>query len=257
MQISQVSPQTNPLGNFYTAQTIVNKNFQSITNELNINYSDSNNNVILSISGSSAYIESTYTKEGVLKDLIPDNNENVSILPQENYVIDKQIPELDSGISEMIDTAMEKYYKLLTKFVEYLLNTISEQRDQNLNSTNTGQNENLQDVNNGASAQTYTVYSQQTLAISQKITIVKNITDYDYFSPEKTAERIVNFALSFYDGSDRQEFAAKVRKAVMKGYYEAMKALGGFLPQEAHETIAIVNRAIDDFASGEDINISA
>jgi len=43
----------------------------------------------------------------------------------------------------------------------------------------------------------------------------------------------------------------------MKGYNEAMKALGGFLPPEAHETIAIVNGAIDDFVNGEDRNIFA
>lgn len=75
--------------------------------------------------------------------------------------------------------------------------------------------------------------------------------------PEKTAERIINFALSFYDGGDRQEFGAMIRKAVMKGYHEAMKALGGFLPQESHDTIELVNRAIDDFAQSKDMAISA
>ena len=48
-----------------------------------------------------------------------------------------------------------------------------------------------------------------------------------------------------------------IRKAVMKGYHEAMGAFGGFLPQESHDTIAIVNRAIDDFANSKDIAVSA
>ena len=76
------------------------------------------------------------------------------------------------------------------------------------------------------------------------------ITDLLDFSPEKTAGRILDFALSFYDGGDRQEFAAMAREAVMKGFNEAMKAFGGSLPRECHDTIRIVNEALDDFAQG-------
>ena len=48
-----------------------------------------------------------------------------------------------------------------------------------------------------------------------------------------------------------------VRDAVMKGFNEAMSALGGSLPQVSYDTIALVNKAIDDFASGADINMVA
>ena len=47
-----------------------------------------------------------------------------------------------------------------------------------------------------------------------------------------------------------------IRAAVMKGYHEAGKALGGFLPQVSHDTITLVNRALDEFAHGNNVNIS-
>ena len=118
-------------------------------------------------------------------------------------------------------------------------------------------NENLPKIHIGHAVDNYAIYSRQTIVLYQNITIEANSADADYFSPEKTAERIINFSLSFYDGGDRQEFAAMIRKAVMKGYHEAMKALGGFLPQESHDTFELVNRAIDDFAHSKDMAISA
>ena len=79
----------------------------------------------------------------------------------------------------------------------------------------------------------------------------------DYYSPEKTAGRIVNFALSFYTGGDRTEFAEMVKDAVIKGFQEAGAALGGYLPQEALETFSLVMDALDSFAAGETVNFSA
>ena len=258
MQISQVSPQINPANNFIPAHILENRKLYTERSALNINYSDRNNSVSLSISKSSTYIESTYTAEGVLNVSNLSNFEDSLIFPPETPLIGKNISEPDSNTSEMLETAMEKYYELISKQVEYFLRSISEQSCKILNPTETKIDENLPKINNnGSVARSYSVYSRQTVIISQNITIEGNITDFDYFSPEKTAERIINFALSFYDGGDREEFAAMVKKAVMKGYNEAMKALGGILPPEAHETIKIVNSAIDNFANGKDMSISA
>ncbi len=69
-----------------------------------------------------------------------------------------------------------------------------------------------------------------------------------YFSSEETAERIVNFALSFYDGSDPVEYADMVRQAVMKGYNQAKSALGGVLPSAVDETISLIMDSLQRFA---------
>jgi len=76
-----------------------------------------------------------------------------------------------------------------------------------------------------------------------------------YFSAENTAARIVRFALSFYDGGDREEYAAMVREAVLKGFEDARAALGGFLPEVSFRTLDLVSRALDDFARGKDTNV--
>jgi len=258
MQISQVSPQFNPANNFIPAHMLENRKLYTERSALNINYSDQTNSVNFTISKSSTYIESTYTAEGVLNVSNLSNFEDALIFPPETPLIDKDISEPDSNTSEMLEAAMEKYYELISKQVEYLFRSISKQNYKILNPTDVKIDENSPKINNNDSAaRSYSVYSRQTVIISQNITIEGNITDSDYFSPEKTAEKIINFALSFYDGGDREEFATMVKKAVMKGYNEAMKALGGILPPEAHETIEIVNRAIDNFANGKDMSISA
>ena len=83
-------------------------------------------------------------------------------------------------------------------------------------------------------------------------------TSQDYWSPEQTAARIVSFALGFYDGTgDRSEFASMVKDAVMKGYQEAMKAAGGNLPDVANKTISLAMDSIDQFASGNTLNVVA
>jgi hypothetical protein len=79
----------------------------------------------------------------------------------------------------------------------------------------------------------------------------------DYWSPEQTASRIAGFALAFYDGGDREEYAAMVKDAVMKGYNEAQKAAGGSLPDVANQTISLVMDTIDQFASGNGLDVVA
>jgi hypothetical protein len=81
-----------------------------------------------------------------------------------------------------------------------------------------------------------------------------SLEDTGYYSAEQTASRIVDFALSFYSGGDRAEFASKVGKAVMKGYNEALGAAGGSLPPVAADTISRVMDQLQQFATGADLN---
>jgi hypothetical protein len=74
-----------------------------------------------------------------------------------------------------------------------------------------------------------------------------------YYSPEKTASRIIDFALSFYSGGNREDFARMVQEAVMKGFEQAKAAMGGILPQEADRTVSLVLNALSQFAAGDEI----
>jgi hypothetical protein len=48
-----------------------------------------------------------------------------------------------------------------------------------------------------------------------------------------------------------------VRDAVMKGYYQALKAAGGTLPDIAARTISLVTDALDQFSSGNGVDVIA
>jgi methylmalonyl-CoA mutase cobalamin-binding subunit len=74
-----------------------------------------------------------------------------------------------------------------------------------------------------------------------------------YYSAEKTAARIVDFALSFYNGGDREDFARMVQEAVLKGFDQAKVAMGGTLPSISEKTISLVLNAINQFASGVEV----
>ncbi len=83
----------------------------------------------------------------------------------------------------------------------------------------------------------------------------------DYFSPEKTAGRIVDFATAFFPNSAafkakgdteeaRSEFAELMRNAIQKGFDQAMGTLGK-LPKEVQDGIdkthELTFKGIDDF----------
>lgn len=85
----------------------------------------------------------------------------------------------------------------------------------------------------------------------------------DYFSPEKTADRIVDFATSFFPNSSqfkskgdteeaRSEFADIMREAVQKGFDQAMGKLGS-VPQAVQDGIdkthELTFTGIDDFVT--------
>ena len=221
MQISPLLPQVTPFNNFTSTQKFVSEYYHSENFELDINYSDQNNSVDLSLSASVTYIETIYNEQGFMVNQ-PYNNFDEPVVNSQSIInTDTILSEVESKFNEV----WMKYLELIKERVEYLLNQITEERNRILNLSKTDSN--------------------------------INVADLLDFSPEKTAERIINFALSFYDGGDRQKFAAMVKKAVMKGFNEAMIALGGFLPQESYETINIVNEALENFADSGEINFSA
>ena len=83
----------------------------------------------------------------------------------------------------------------------------------------------------------------------------------DYFSPEKTSGRIVDFATAFFPMSDaykkggdteesRKEFGEMMRKAIQKGFDQAMGALGKVpdaTQQGIDKTHELTMKGIDDF----------
>ncbi len=86
----------------------------------------------------------------------------------------------------------------------------------------------------------------------------------EYFSPEATAERILDFALSFFEMSDayqemgdteeaRQAFADYIGEAIQKGFDQAMDILGN-LSEYAQDTVdqthELVFQGLEDFVSG-------
>jgi len=253
MQISSALSQLNSVHNDFSLQQLTYEKFQHERTELT-GVSSDNNSVILSISESSMYSESLYTAEGIF-----DSSPRNTVIPSSNNTgIEKNTSKPDSTAFAIIEEEnSEKYYALIAKIVENLQKTLSQERSPLLNTANIDGTEILSKAHKEQPVNGYAIYSQQTITQYQNITIEISSIDSDYFSPEKTAQRIIDFALSFYNGGDRQEYAAMIRKAVMKGYNEAMEAFGGFLPQESHETIAIVNKAIDDFANSKDIALSA
>ncbi|MBI5361513.1 MAG: DUF5610 domain-containing protein [Planctomycetes bacterium] len=96
--------------------------------------------------------------------------------------------------------------------------------------------------------------SAKSEAASQKVPGLNELVDY--FSPENTAARIVNFALSRFQGEgvqeDRQKYADYIMPAIQKGFSEARAMLGAFnLPQEVwdqiDETYGLVEKMMDDF----------
>ena len=122
--------------------------------------------------------------------------------------------------SQMVADALARYQDLVTNWVERLLRGIVEDQNGVPGILETGQT--------------------QGTGLS------------DYYSPEQTAARIVNFALSFYDGSDRAAYAEKIKAAILKGYDQAQESSGGSLPQVCNDTITLAVDAIDTWENGTD-----
>ena len=245
MQISTVSNPVSPAyGNTALSQMQINRTETSYTRHENIDiyYQNGDTSVQLSLNSYIEYHESTYTAEGIV------------LQPEMNSL---QL----SGEIETIDTkslliVKEQYLDIIRKKVEYLLDQLIQNSKGSSNSA-VSQSADRSSLYSSSIRYEYMLYSESTLFLSQTSAPDSDIAVTDYFSPEKTTGRIVNFALSFYSGGDRTEFAAMVKDAVMKGFQEAGVALGGYLPPEAQETLSLVIDALDSFAAGETLNLSA
>ena len=219
--------------------------------QTNISYSDNNISMNLSISTHSTYIESMYTAEGIFDSACPQGSFDIMSIPSDEIT---SWPSRQSN--QMLEDAMNKYMEMISSQVENLLGKIAELHQKMLDQAGGNIDDISPAVGSGSALKGYSVYSHQTLVSTLEITGDAPVSDSGYYSPERTAERIINFALSFYDGGDRQEYAEMVKAAVMKGFDQAMGAFGGVLPQESYDTIGLVNSAIENFAAGNDINMS-
>lgn len=243
MQIFTVSNPVSPAyGNTAHSQMHISETSYTQHESIDIYYheNDGDSSVQLSLNRYVEYHESTYTAQGLM--LQPKTNS----LPLSG--------EIKTSETESLLNVQEQYLDIIRKKVEYLLNQLAQNSNKSSAGSLSGDRSSLY---RSSTIYEYTLYSESTFMLSKTYSPDGDIAVPDYYSPEKTAGRIVNFALSFYSGGDRNEFAAMVKDAVMKGFQEAGAALGGYLPPQAQETFSLVMDALDSFAAGETLNLSA
>jgi hypothetical protein len=91
--------------------------------------------------------------------------------------------------------------------------------------------------------------SSQVVSVSQQaLSISMSAVDPDYWSVDKTAGRIADFAVSLYSGGDRQAHRNKMEKAMEEGYRQAADAFRGQLPDIARKTIEAARKLLSDWA---------
>jgi len=83
--------------------------------------------------------------------------------------------------------------------------------------------------------------SEKGLTAEQLIEMLPNA-----WKPDAVAERIIDFAVSFYEksGLSGEEFYEKVRAAIDSGFAAADKEIGGKLPGNIKEVIAYTRQAV-------------
>lgn len=189
-----------------------------------ISASDQDSSILLSLSSRVDYYEATYTAEGII-----NNPVHADLAATE---------ETESPLASQVRNLQATYLEMIRRRVEYLLKELT----RSINNPDSS----YPYLKSGDDSGDTTVSSVSTLTV-----------DTDYFSTEQTAQRIVQFALSFYDGGDRAEYVDMVKSAVMKGYNEAKKALGGYLPSVADDTIVLAMQAFDQFAAGSQVDYTA
>ena len=84
-----------------------------------------------------------------------------------------------------------------------------------------------------------------TVTAAAKEEAQKAISDGGYFSVDKTAQRIVDFAKALTGGDPSQ--IEKMKKAVEKGFKEAAKVWGGDLPDISSKTHDAVMQKFDEW----------
>lgn len=84
-----------------------------------------------------------------------------------------------------------------------------------------------------------------TVHVDVQVAFEKDIAENGYWSAEKTAERILDFARNLADNDPGK--IGVLRDAVEKGFQEAEKILGG-LPEISKRTLELVRQGFDDWA---------
>jgi len=239
MQISAPSTITTPaLATLSYSRINGQETAATLLQNAQIAYNDPGNSIVLSLSSRIDYYESTYSLEGMMSNPVQVN----PIAPEDS----------DTALTSRIGKFQALYLEMIRRRVEYLLKELTRFI------RNSGSAVPATNSDNGSTGNATGIYSiNQTFALSQNLSISATVSNQDYFSPEQTAQRIVQFALSFYDGSDRAEYIDMVKSAVMKGYDEARAALGGYLLSIADDTLALAMKALENFAAGNPVDYAA
>ncbi|MFP7756426.1 hypothetical protein ACLG6S_17550 [Thermodesulfobacteriota bacterium B35] len=73
------------------------------------------------------------------------------------------------------------------------------------------------------------------------------VAEDGYFGVEKTSQRIFDFAVATAGGDPSRIDA--IREGISRGFEEAMKAFGGWLPQISHDTIDAVMEKLEHWVA--------
>jgi len=234
MEIQPLS-QLTPVNNSYAYSRVDSREmlFQS-QESIGILFSDDGDTVTISRTNTAFYREATYSAEALRAGGVSTQHE----LPPAG-----QPGETADAGEAAFSRAFNQYLELIRQRVEYLI-----LEAEHLAEEYRGQ------LTGSAGTETRSVSTERVSAASETTTVTLETA---FFTAENTADRIVQFALSFYQGGDREEYAEMAREAVMKGFNEALEALGGYLPEISYRTIELVNEALDRFAAGADFSVTA
>jgi hypothetical protein len=188
---------------------------------------------ILSLFSQTTLDAGLYTSSGTLAESA------VSQSDQAAGTTDETATTATAAESKLEQDAMQRYFDLISHQVEYLLGALI-QGNQNGQSGTGSVTEDV--LGNGMLSSAANVSKNSSVSALD--------TQSDYYSAEKTAARIVDFALSFYDGGDKAAYAEKIKAAVTKGFEQALSSAGGSLPQISYDTINLALDSIDSWAAG-------
>lgn len=206
---------------------------------LNVLYQENDASLAMTVNRSVSYREVTYTAEGLMS--------SESYQPSSSATTQELI---DSAEAMLAENATDNRPKIISAEIARLFTELYGE-----GTTSRTSPKYLYDQDTGAKP--YGVmFSYRELVVEETIQIDAIVPTGDIYSPESTAQRIIDFAFSFYAGGDREEYAEMVRDAVMDGYEQAQAALG-MLPSESTDTINIVMDAIDQFAANSPVNTLA
>jgi len=232
MQITSIPQIGQGSGNAGYSVFQSSEQYFSASRDVSIEVSGDGDSVTLTETNTVLYYESTYTETGVLSNSTADSSGTESAGSV-----------LSTGEAALVAQAEQDYLTLVRERIAYLLEEAEKASQANGQAVSDAESIYAGDGTVTSTESLYAVSTTESVTLS---------VDMDYWSAENTASRIVQFALSFYDGGDREAFVDEVRAAVMDGFNQALDAMGGTLSDESYETIELVNQALDAFAAGED-----